>query len=459
MPSMYLRAKLLIATAALVLAGSSPAVAAVRHLAPARVRGAVVTFDVRSLQTLTIRSAKVRAGAHRRSVRAQRLNRAIRRGVLRVRLRRSWTGGRRGKRLRRWARKRVRLVVRTAGSGVPPVNNRTVSGTHVYAYYYLWWSTSHWHDKLGSSYPYGESPLPLPATLDSSGCGPVSRYPGNQLTDVPAVLYSQDDPGLIEQHVRAAAGAGLSGFLVNWAGTGTADQTKTSVTYSRRLDAMFSAVRKVNAQGIPFKIVISLKDANVASVDAISNDLSYLERQYGNDSAYDHTYSNRPMLIWTGSRKHSLDQIRAVSERFRRSFFLLGDETESTWSDGRATYFDGNHYYWSTQDPYGNPHSFSQLRSLAGKVRASGPNPDGSRKLWFAPVAPGYNSQLNGGSTCVPRKDGETMRLLFNGNSATNPDGWTLISWNEIAEGSYIEPLQRYGTRYLQVLSEIIRGR
>ncbi len=26
------------------------------------------------------------------------------------------------------------------------------------AYYYLWWSKAHWHDKLGPNFPYGRSP-------------------------------------------------------------------------------------------------------------------------------------------------------------------------------------------------------------------------------------------------------------------------------------------------------------
>jgi hypothetical protein len=344
---------------------------------------------------------------------------------------------------------------------VPPVGNRITSEIRprIYAYYYLWWSQKHWHDKLGPSYPYGTSPLPLPATLDASGCGAVSRYQGNQLTDVPAALYSQDDLGVIEQHVRAAAAAGLAGYLVNWAGTGTADQTTASISYNTRLDAMFSAVRKVNAEGIPFKILINYKGSALPPVEAVTNDLAYLRHQYGSDDAYDHSYSSRPMLFWTNSRKYSLDAIRTVSGRFRGSFFLVGDEKETTWSDGRAAYLDGNSYYWSSQDPYGNPGSFVQLRSLAANVRASGPNPDGSRKLWFAPLAPGYDADLlKGGNSCVPRNDGQTMRLLFNGNAGSNPDGWTLISWNEIAEGTYVEPLQRYGARYLQVLREIIGG-
>jgi hypothetical protein len=48
------------------------------------------------------------------------------------------------------------------------------------------------------------------------------------------------------------------------------------------------------------------------------------------------------------------------------------------------------------------------------------------------------------------------MRSLFAGNSASHPDGWTLISWNEITEGTYVVPLLRYGKTYLNVLKSII---
>ena len=67
-------------------------------------------------------------------------------------------------------------------------------GRPVYAYYYMWWSTQHWKDKLGSNYPYSTSPLPLPARTDADGCNAVSNYSGNQLLDVPTALVSQDDP-------------------------------------------------------------------------------------------------------------------------------------------------------------------------------------------------------------------------------------------------------------------------
>ena len=110
----------------------------------------------------------------------------------------------------------------------------------------------------------------------------------------------------------------------------------------------------------------------------------------------------------------------------------------------------------SSHETYGNPQSFTQLRHLATKVRNEKQNPDGSKKRWFAPIAPGYNSELLGGTTCVPRKDGTTMRKLFSGNKASHPNGWVLISWNEIAEGTYVQPLQRYGSRYLKVISDLV---
>src|ERR687892_1478626 len=67
----------------------------------------------------------------------------------------------------------------------------------VYAYYYLWWSSNHWRNKLGPNYPYNSpAPLPLPARTDVNGCNAVSNYAGNQLLDVGIKhLFNQDDPG------------------------------------------------------------------------------------------------------------------------------------------------------------------------------------------------------------------------------------------------------------------------
>ncbi|MDT4944727.1 MAG: hypothetical protein QOH14_1460 [Pseudonocardiales bacterium] len=347
----------------------------------------------------------------------------------------------------------------TAGSTTSAVAGTAATGTtakpRIFAYYYLWWSLDHWKNSLGSQYPTTASPLPLPATLDASGCSPKSLYSGNVLTDVPSRLYSQDDPGFIEADVRQAAAAGLSGFMVNWAGSGTANQTVTSTPYSRRLQAMVDAVHKVNAEGIPFKLWLSYKaSATVLSQSAIANDLTYFTQKYGNDPAFDRQQDSRPTVIWQGSRKYAVSTLAAISNAFRGRLRVLGDET--SWSAARAPYLDGDAYYWSSQNPYSNPQSFQQLAALATAVRSGPRNANGTVKTWIAPVIPGYDKQLAGGTSCVPRKSGQTLRTVFDGNLATHPDAWGLISWNEITEGSYIDPMTRYGMQDLNVLQSIV---
>ncbi|HEX8094173.1 hypothetical protein [Jatrophihabitans sp.] len=342
-----------------------------------------------------------------------------------------------------------------AGAQLPPTAT-TLAKPPVFAYYYLWWSANHWKSALGPNYPFSASPLPLPATLDSTGCGAKSRYVGNTLTDVPGRIYSQDDAGFIEADVRQAAAAGLTGFLVNWIGTGSATQSATSNPYSKRLQVLVNAVHKVNAAGIPFKLWLSYKaSATVLSTSYISNDLAYFIRTYGSDPAFDRAQSPKVTMIWQGSRKYPASTLSSVGGPLRSKLRILGDET--TWSASRAPYLDGNAYYWSSQNPYANPQSFTQLATLAAAVRASGANPDGTSKVWVAPITPGYNKQLAGGSACVPRRGGQTIKTLYTGNGATNPNAFGLISWNEISEGSYIDPMTRYGYQDLNALSSLIR--
>jgi hypothetical protein len=327
----------------------------------------------------------------------------------------------------------------------------------VFAYYYLWWSSAHWKSALGPNYPINSSPLPLPATIGADGCTTHSKYAGNTLTDVPKKIYSQDDSGQIESDVREAAAAGLSGFAVNWVGTGTANQTVDSNPYSRRLQLMVDAVHKVNSQGIHFSLWLSYKaSARILSQAQISNDLSYFLKKYGSDPAFDRVRSSKPTVIWQGSRKYPTSVLQQVSSKVRSKLRILGDETH--WSTARAPYLDGDAYYWSSQNPYKNPQAFSQLSALASSVRATGTNPDGSGKVWIAPLIPGYNKRLAGGSSCVPRNGGNTLRTIYHGNLATKPVDFGLISWNEISEGSYVDPMTRYGSQDLSALKSALRG-
>ncbi|HLO32226.1 MAG TPA: endo-1,3-alpha-glucanase family glycosylhydrolase [Anaerolineales bacterium] len=319
------------------------------------------------------------------------------------------------------------------------------SGKPVYAYYYLWWSTQHWKDKLGANYPYTASPLPLPATTDADGCNAVSKYPGNQLIDIPSALFSQDDPGVIEGDIRTAKNAGISGFWLNWNGDGTTTQTRTSLSYTRRLSEAFAASARVGG----FKNWVSYKAASMPTAAVIINDLNFLYKEFNGEAAWERI-DGKPVVTFTGSRKYSDADVLKISSAVRDRIFLVGDETRTTLTTTRIAMFDAITYYWSSQDPYGNPASFSQIKEMGDKVHAAG-------KRWYAPVTPGFNTTLlTGGTTCVPRRNGDTIRTLWNGNAASNPDGWGFISWNEIGENTHIKPLQKWGNTSLNVLASLI---
>jgi len=349
-----------------------------------------------------------------------------------------------------------------AASGGPtvPSHAATAATKPVFAIYYMWWDGSHWTSRLGPNYPNTQIPLPLPASLDSTGCGTVSSYPGNVETDVSQGLtYDQASPQTIIDDVELAATTGITGFAVNWIGDGTTTQTATSSNYNQRLASMVAAVHQVNAEGKPFSIILNYQSsAKTLTMSQFTNDFNYLLANYGSDSALDHTYSARPEVVMAGTWKYADGDIATIAQQFRSRMYLLGDEKPSTWDADRASNLDGTSYYWSSQNPYNNASSFKQLENFAATVRSS-LNPDGSQKTWLAPFTPGYNAMLLYNTTsCVPRNDGQTMRTLFDGNQASNPDGWTLISWNEISEGSYIVPLTRYGKAYVDELRTIVQN-
>lgn len=322
----------------------------------------------------------------------------------------------------------------------------------VFPVYYLWWTSNHWRDRLGPNYPYTATPSPLPAVLDATGCGARNRYPGNTLTDVSQHLaYDQTQASVIDADVRLAASLGVTGFAVNWNGTGQPAQTPTDDADNQRLQWMVDAVHTVNAEGTPFHLVLNYKgSANVLPVGAITNDLRYFTDRYGNDPALDHTWSPLPEVWWAGSWKYTDTEIADVRNVTAGAAYLIGDEKPTTWNTNRSANLDGASYYWSSQNPYKNPSSFRQLSVWADLLRSQG-------KTWIAPLTPGYNAQLlYGTSTCVPRNNGQTMHDLYVGNVRSNPQGWFFISWNEIAEGSYIVPLTRYGTRYTDRLRDLV---
>ncbi|MDQ1474897.1 MAG: hypothetical protein QOE62_126 [Actinomycetota bacterium] len=354
----------------------------------------------------------------------------------------------------------TRLPVASSGAAVR--TTRATTHKPMFVHYYLWWDKAHWQSKSGTAYARALMHHALPAALKSNGCAATTPYPGNKLLDAPAPplgMYSQDSPATFARQVQQASSAGIDGFVVSWAGNGQRTQTAASTAFSRRFAMLVRAVAAHNAvRGARrFALMLGYQGLNNSrsprSATWIANDLAYFARAYGSSSVFHvPAYGAKPVVMFLGSRKFSVWALHTMIDPVHRRLTLIGDEHGLTqWKRGVASVFDGDGWYWSSQNPYGNPQSFAQLRALANVLHSQ-------HKLWFSPLAVGYNKANFGlGGSCVPRKGAETLIRLYAGNLTSHPDGWMLISWNEYLENTYVEPSLRYGSVSLNVIGFLTR--
>ena len=276
------------------------------------------------------------------------------------------------------------------------------------AYYYIWFDTPSWER----------------AKIDSPTLG----------------KYDSADAGVIAQHVAWARAAGIDALIVSW-------------KHEPRLDEPLKVlVEASRAAGLRLVLLYQGLDFSRNPIDPgrIADDLAWFMEHYGHDPVFD--VFGKPAIIMSGTP--SFD--RAAIKTFRTtlddagSAFLLGSEREADNYTALADLLDGDAYYWSSVDPSRDRNYQVRLQALADVIRVDG-------GLWLAPVAPGFDARLIGGTRVIERADGATYRTEWSTALSTEPDGLAVISWNEFSENSQIEPSVTFGSRYLEVTADLIR--
>jgi hypothetical protein len=299
------------------------------------------------------------------------------------------------------------LVMLLSSSAVPALANAPAASSPVpiLAYYYIWFDSRSW-ERAKVDYPL-------------------------------LGHYSSDDRSVMLQHIRLAKAAGISGFIVSW---------KSTEVLNRRLDQLAGLAEEEN-----FKLVVIYQgldfNRNPLPADRVASDLDVFIQRYAGRPAF-HLFA-KPLVIWSGTWKFTTQEIAQVTKGRRDSLLLLASERNLDGYKRLADLVDGNAYYWSSV----NPDTFSgyedKLVGMSNVVHQSG-------GLWIPPAAPGFDARLIGGTSVVDRKNGDTFRSQINTAMASSPDALGIISWNEFSENSYIEPSVTYGSKYLDILSEII---
>ena len=273
----------------------------------------------------------------------------------------------------------------------------------VLAYYYIWFDPQSW-DRAKKDFPL------------------LGRY-------------SSDDADVMRQHIRWAKQAGIDGFIVSWKSTDKLD---------RRLNQLVKIADQEN-----FKLAIIYEGLDYQRdpipVNQVDADLNYFIDHYAGQKVFD--IFQKPMVIWSGTWQYSPEEIQSVVQAKRGQLLVLASEKNVQGYQRLAKLVDGDAYYWSSVNPDTNSGHEEKLKAMAEAIHQN-------NGIWIAPAAPGYDSQLLGGSTVVDRKNGETLRQELQAALQSTPEAIGLISWNEFSENSYVEPSQKYGDQSLKVLAE-----
>lgn len=272
------------------------------------------------------------------------------------------------------------------------------------AYYYIWFDSTSWN-RAKTDYP----------------------LLGN---------YSSDDRTVMRQHILWAKAAGIDGFIVSW---------KSTDVLNRRLEQLADLAEEED-----FKLVVIYQgldfDRNPLPADRVAADLDYFIQHFAGRKAF--ALFAKPLVIWSGTWKFSEQDIERVVRDRRQSLLILASERNQKDYLRLADIVDGDAYYWSSVNPETFPGYQEKLVGMGEAVHQHG-------GLWIAPAAPGFDARLIGGTSQIERQDGDTFRKEINTAMASSPDALGIISWNEFSENSHIEPSKKFGSTYLNVLSEI----
>jgi len=257
-------------------------------------------------------------------------------------------------------------------------------------------------------------------------------------TDYPQIgRYSSDDPQVMRQHIAWAKSAGIDGFIVSWKDTPAND---------RRLQLLASIARQEDFklamiyQGLDF-------ERHPLPVERVAADFATFRDMFAADPVF-LRLGGKPLTIWSGTWAYSHAEVARVTGPVRSSMLVLSSEKNLDGYRRLADVTDGDAYYWSSVNPATNTNYGPKLDAMSAAVHSHG-------QYWIAPVAPGFDARLVGGSKIVARNGGATLRSEYATAVRSSPDALGLISWNEFSENSYVEPSKKYGTLFLSVLADL----
>ncbi|MEM0050967.1 MAG: endo-1,3-alpha-glucanase family glycosylhydrolase [Sulfolobales archaeon] len=272
-------------------------------------------------------------------------------------------------------------------------------------------------------------------------------------------VYDSWDERLIEAHILLAKYAGVDGFIVSWWGPNSFE------------DCSLRRVIKI-AEKYDFKITIyyeSYRPWNpLTSPTDIVKELSYVVREYSRSPSF-LKVNGKPVIFIYAVEAHDRGpnfwlRVRKDLEGIVGPIYLIADLRSPSYLyvfDGFHTYIELNHsvmrelyaFYsdWMKISLVGFNFSEAVMRVQAGGEVVI------QRKVLFYTVIPGFdNRKISKPGVYVGRDEGRLYQRMWDDALELSVKYVLITSWNELHEGTEVEPTREYGFKYLEMTRDYV---
>lgn len=263
-----------------------------------------------------------------------------------------------------------------------------------------------------------------------------------KVPDFPTQPYLSRDPGVMDRHIAQAQGAGIDAFVVSWYGPGGGNQTEGN----------FAAMLDV-AAARGFKLALDVEVTSPfagAGTAGTAEMLRHALATHANHPAYLRV-DGKPVFFFWRQQRYGVDTWRAIRDQVDpgRGSIWIAEGIDMSYQ----AVFDGHHLYSVTWNP---PSDVFTTANKFSRWMQDARNRYGSHRYWVATVMPGYDDTRTGRGNAFARgrEDGAYYVRTWQAAIGSNPDWIIITSFNEWPEGTYVEPSQAYGDRYLGLTAE-----
>ncbi|MCX6031135.1 MAG: endo-1,3-alpha-glucanase family glycosylhydrolase [Chloroflexi bacterium] len=269
-----------------------------------------------------------------------------------------------------------------------------------------------------------------------------NSWGAGKVPDQPLAPYVSRDRGVMVRHIEQAKAAGIDALVVSWYGPRVQDN-QTETNFRVMLD-------EAAARGFRLAVDFEVTSPFIGGPGDAQAALKTLLETHARHPAYLRS-GGKPVIFFWRQQRFDVSTWAAIRQAVDPNHASLW--IEEGVDTAPLSVFDGHHLYSVTWNP---PTDLSYTANKFARFVRNYAVQAGAAKVYVATVMPGYDDRTTGrgDAFAVGREDGAYYARSWQAAIGSAPDWIVITSFNEWPEGSYIEPSQAFGNRYLELTAQ-----